>query len=134
MIFKHFGSERSTLQMNTRSVPVRETKKYSIFYREYFPAIPTQARIEHNLPLPMTLMGEPLANYAKSIDCRWELANSEAWANTGNYPTTFTPSSLLNWQSTNLRPSILWKHPSSDWKLIYCKKSLFVQISTHFRL
>ena len=40
-------------------------------------------RIEHDLPLPMILMGEPLANYVKSLDCRSELA-SEARTKTGN--------------------------------------------------
>jgi hypothetical protein len=43
----------------------------------------TQVRIEHDLPLPMILMGEPLANYVKSLDCRCELA-SEARTKTGN--------------------------------------------------
>jgi hypothetical protein len=40
-------------------------------------------RIEHDLPLPMILMGEPLANYVKSLDCRCELA-SEARRKTEN--------------------------------------------------
>jgi hypothetical protein len=40
-------------------------------------------RIEHDLALPMILMGEPLANYVKSLDCRCELA-SEARTKTGN--------------------------------------------------
>ena len=40
-------------------------------------------RIEHDLPLPMIFMGEPLANCVKSPDCRCELA-SEARTNTGN--------------------------------------------------
>jgi hypothetical protein len=31
----------------------------------------------------MILMGEPLANYVKSLDCRWEL-DSEARTKTGN--------------------------------------------------
>ena len=39
--------------------------------------------IEHDLPLSMILMGEPLANYVKSLDCRCELA-SETRTNTGN--------------------------------------------------
>jgi hypothetical protein len=29
-------------------------------------------RIEHDLPLLMILMDEPLANYVKSLDCRCE--------------------------------------------------------------
>ncbi len=62
---------------------VRKNKKYSIFYWEYFWAILTQVRIEHDLPLPMILMGEPLENYVKSLDCRCELA-SEARTKTGN--------------------------------------------------
>jgi len=33
-------------------------------------------RIEHDLPLPMILMGEPLANCFKSLDCRCELASA----------------------------------------------------------
>ena len=40
-------------------------------------------RIEHDLPLPMIFMGEPLANYVKSLDCRCELA-SKARTKTGN--------------------------------------------------
>ena len=40
-------------------------------------------RIGHDLPLPMILMGEPLANYVKSLDCLCELA-SEARTKTGN--------------------------------------------------
>jgi hypothetical protein len=40
-------------------------------------------RIEHDLPLSMILMGEPLANYVKSLDCRCEIA-SEARTKTGN--------------------------------------------------
>ncbi len=40
-------------------------------------------RIEHDLPLPMILMGEPLANFVKSLDCRCELV-SEARRKTGN--------------------------------------------------
>ena len=40
-------------------------------------------RIEHDLPMPMILMGEPLANCVKSLDCRCELA-SEARTKTGN--------------------------------------------------
>ena len=39
--------------------------------------------IEHDLPLSMILMGEPLANYVKSLDCRCELA-SETRTKTGN--------------------------------------------------
>jgi hypothetical protein len=61
----------------------RENKKYSIFYWEYFWAISTQVRIEHDLLLPMILMGEPLANCVKSLDCRCELV-SEARTKTGN--------------------------------------------------
>jgi hypothetical protein len=45
-------------------------------------SISSQVRIEHDLPLPMILMGETLANYVKSLDCRCELA-SEARAKTG---------------------------------------------------
>ena len=40
-------------------------------------------RIEHDLPLSMVLVGEPLANYVKSLDCRCELA-SEARTKTAN--------------------------------------------------
>jgi hypothetical protein len=40
-------------------------------------------RIEHDLPLQAILMGESLANYVKSLDCRCELA-SEARTKTGN--------------------------------------------------
>jgi hypothetical protein len=39
--------------------------------------------IEHDLPLSIILMGEPLANYVKSLDCRCELA-SETRTKTGN--------------------------------------------------
>ena len=39
--------------------------------------------IEHDLPLSMILMGEPLANYVKSLDRWWELA-SETRTKTGN--------------------------------------------------
>jgi hypothetical protein len=39
----------------------------------------TQVRIEHDFPLPMILMGEPLANYVKPLDCR-----CEARTKTGN--------------------------------------------------
>ena len=76
--------ERSTWCESIRDrSPVRENKKYTIFYWEYFWAISTQVRIEHDLPLPMILMGEPLANYVKSLDCRCELA-SETRTKTGN--------------------------------------------------
>ena len=63
--------------------PVRDNKKYSIFYWEYFWAISTQVRTEHALLLPMNLMGEPLANYVKSLDCQCELS-SKARTKTGN--------------------------------------------------
>ncbi len=77
--------ERSTLMRKyPRSIPpVRENKKYSIFYWEYFWAISSQVRIEHDLPLPMILMGEQLANCVKSLDCRCGLG-SDARTKTRN--------------------------------------------------
>ena len=53
--------------------PVRENKKYSIFYWEYFWAISSQVRIEHDLLLLMIFMGEQLANNVKSLDWRCKL-------------------------------------------------------------
>ena len=39
--------------------------------------------IEHDMPLLMILMGEPLENYVKSLDSRYALA-SEGRIKTGN--------------------------------------------------
>ena len=60
--------ERSTLMRKyPRSIPGYGEKKYSIFYWKYIWAISTQVRIEHDLPLPMILMGEPLANLSNYV-------------------------------------------------------------------
>ncbi len=59
------SAEHSTLMRKyPRSITGRgRIKKYSIFYWEYFWAVANQVRIEHDLPLPMIRMVEPLANY-----------------------------------------------------------------------
>jgi hypothetical protein len=56
--------------------PMREYKRFLLrIFLSYI--------IEHDLPLPMILMGELLANYVKSLDYRYEPA-SEASTKTGN--------------------------------------------------
>ncbi len=76
--------------------PVRDNKKYSIFYWEYFWAISTQVRTEHALLLPMNLMCEPLANYVKSLDCQCELS-SKARTKTGNVLLLLIRVPTNNW-------------------------------------
>jgi hypothetical protein len=43
-------------------------------------------RIKHDLPLPMIFMGEPLANYVKSLDCRCELVSEGRKLEMNYYP------------------------------------------------
>jgi hypothetical protein len=55
----------------------------------------TLSRIEHDLPLPMILMGEALANYVKSLDFRCKLA-SEARTKTRNELILYSILCLFN--------------------------------------